>query len=74
MVKADTNFLKMADIMKANGEMIKCKEKDSLTLAKVKFNIQENGNQINIMVGEFYTRILKQIQIGFLIKVSLKMV
>ena len=60
--------------MKENGEMIKCKERENLTLDKVNFSILVNGNRMNIMDGEFYTQILRLIQIGFLIKVSLKMV
>lgn len=71
MVWANTSSNPMAVTTKANGVSTKCKEKDNPTLSPINFNIQVNGNLINIMVGVYY---ILTILIGFLIRVSLKMV
>ena len=52
MEKANIN-LKMEVIMMVNGEIIKWMEKVIYILRIKLQNILDNGNQINIMVGEF---------------------
>jgi len=58
MDRVDISLKKEGLIMKANGETIKWKAKDKHILKKDKLNILENGNLMNITVGEFFTQIL----------------
>ena len=58
MDMVDINSKEEAPIMKVNGEIIKCRVRDNLTLSKVFYNIRVNGKQINIMDGELYIAIL----------------
>jgi hypothetical protein len=58
MDKDDISFLKMGDIMRDNGKIIKWMEKDSHFLDKANCNILVNGRLINIMAGVFYILIL----------------
>lgn len=57
MDKDDINSKKEELFTKANGKIIKCKEKDNLTLNKASSNIPDNGKLTSIMDGEFYTQI-----------------
>lgn len=60
MDKENISLKEMGPIIKVNGETIKLKEKGSLISDMDKCSILENGKLTSIMVGVYYTLILKE--------------
>lgn len=60
MVMENIYSKEMGPTMKGSGETTRLKEKENLTLDKVRLSTQESGKLMNIMVGEHFT--LTQVQ------------